>query len=403
MKTFEYRARNPAGRIIEGSIRAVDERDVHARLEAEGVVPVAIRPAAGRRAEGLRVFRPKVRAEEMIFFTRQLSTLLKAGMPILQAMDVMRRQTRDRVLKDVLEAIARRITGGFQLSAAMAEFPHVFSEEYVSVVVSGESGGDLVEALLGIAAWMERELETRTEIRSAIRYPVMVLFAMVAAATIMVTFVIPRFAMFFSRANVPLPLPTRMLVLGNLWLQSYWPFLVGGLAALGTGIVVLLRIPAVRLQYDALKLHLPVTGALYEKILVSRFARVFSMLIRTGVPVIRALEIAPHVMANTALKQAVRRIRQNVETGNSVSESFEETGIFPPLMTGLMAIGEKTGSLDEMMNLMAAQYDMDIKYALKNLTTMIEPIVTVIMGAGVLFLALATFLPIWNLVQVVKP
>ena len=260
--------------------------------------------------------------------------------------------------------------------------------------------GDLVKALSSIAQWMERELEIRTAIKSALRYPLMVCIALIMAAIIMLTFVIPKFAAFFVKSTVALPLPTRMLLAGSNLIQHSWPILLGAAIVIGVGAVFLMRVPSVRLQIDKMKFHMRLFGPVYTKIVVARFGRIFAMLVRNGVPVLKALEIAPAVVANTFFRKLLVNVRQFIQDGNTIADAFlNEMPIFPPMVTSLIAVGEKTGSLDDMLDQVVDFYDMEINYTLKNMTTMIEPIITVVIGAGALFLALSIFLPIWNMSQ----
>lgn len=401
MRTYKYRAQNKVGRIVEGTIRAADSDGACRLLENEGLTPVNVDLAAEKkvwRTGGF--FSIRVKDEDIIVFTRQLSTILKSGMPVLQALHVLRTQTANATLKQVLEDIGNSIAGGSRLSEAFAEFPKIFSFQYVSIVVSGEKGGGLVEALLSMADWMEHELEIKTQIKSALRYPVMVVVALIIAATLMLIFVVPRFAGFFARSTVQLPLPTRILIGANQVVQHYWPAALGAIIVSGVAIFFLLRMPLIRFNFDRLKFRLPIMGPVYGKIMISRFTRVFSMLVRNGVPVIKALEIAPAVVANTYLTESAKEARQTIQAGSSIFEGFDQSPVFPPIMTSLIGIGEKTGTLSEMLDLVVTQYDMDIRYTLKNLTTMIEPVITVVVAVGVLFLALAVFLPIWNFSRV---
>ena len=211
MRTYTYRARNMAGRIVEGTINAADSNNVYQQLAEEHLVPIAIHLATEKKTGLLaRLFSGGVRDEDLIVFSRQLSAMLKAGIPILRSFEILRDQTEKPVFKEVLAQVSRSLTGGSRLSEALAEFPYVFSPEYVNIVISGETGGDLVLALANIAAWTEREMEMKTAIKSALRYPIMVIIALIAAAMLMVVFVIPRFALFFAKYTTALPLPTRM-------------------------------------------------------------------------------------------------------------------------------------------------------------------------------------------------
>ena len=401
MRKYTYRARNLAGRIVAGEIRAKDKDAAFEQLAQDKLVPIEIVPVAAREEDFVaRWFGERIRDENIILLTRQLSAMLKAGIPILQTIEILRDQTENKTLKYILAGIARNISAGSRLSEAMAEYPQAFSSQYVSIVVTGESGGDLVQALSSIAHWMEREMEIRSSVKAALRYPLMVCVALVAAAVIMLTFVIPKFAAFFASSNVSLPLPTRILMGTSEVLQNHWPLLLSALIALGLGWFLLLRRKPVRLQYDRMKFRLRLLGPVYTKIAVARFGRILAMLIHNGVPVLRALEIAPTVVANTFFQEQLQKVRQFILDGNTVADGFlNEMTIFPPMVTSLIAVGEKTGSLDEMLGQVVDFYDAEIDYTLKHLTAMIEPIVTVIIGAGVLFLALSILLPIWNLSQ----
>ncbi|MFC1498791.1 type II secretion system F family protein [Verrucomicrobiota bacterium] len=402
MRTYQYRARNMAGRVIEGTIHAGSDNDAYQLLEADGLLPIKIGIATEKKVNRHQgIFGPKVKNEDIIVFTRQLSTMLRAGVPILQAMEALKRQTANEALKQILEDVTRRITGGSRLSEALAEFPGVFSSQYVSIVVSGESGADLVQALLRIADWMERELEIRRSIISAISYPLTVIGAMIVAATIMIIWVIPQFARMYAKSAVALPLPTRMLVAGNDWLQSYWPILIGVIISASVTFFFLLKVPSFRLAFDKQKFNFPVTGVLYGKIIISRFARIFAMLVKNGVPVLRALEIAPGAVANTHLIRSAERARKEIEDGSSIFDGFSNMTVFPPIMTSLIGVGEKTGTLDEMLDYVVDQYDMEIQYELKVFSKMVETIITVVIGVAVLFLALAIFMPMWNMSKLV--
>jgi len=402
MKNFSYRARNLAGKIIDGSIRASSSADAIALLERDGLIPVEIKETT-RKVSRIKHVLPFVRpvpVSDIIVFTRQFSAMLKAGVPILQALRALKAQTTNPVLSDALESIALSINDGASLSEAMKEHPYIFTPQYINVVVSGESGADLVQALLRMADWLEREEEVKREIISFLRYPVIVLFALILAAGVIVGFVIPRFSMFYSRANVQLPLPTLMLIHSADFIRTHLlGIFIVFLFLLATPLIV--RLPGIKGIYDRLKFKLPVIGPLYTKIVMSRFCRILSMLIKNGVPVIKSLEIAGDIIPNTYFKKAIMMSRERIIEGNSIFDSLEYAEIFPPFLTNLVAVGEKTGSLDEMLDFAVNQYDIDIKYTFRKLTAMIEPVVTCIVGIFLLLFALAVYLPIWDLSKVV--
>lgn len=402
MKNFSYRARNLSGKIVDGSIRADTQADVLAMLERDGLVPVEIEEATQKvsRIKHVLPFIRPVPVTDIIVFTRQFSTMLKAGVPILQALRALKAQTSNPVLSDTLESIALSITDGASLSDAMKEHPYVFTPQYVNVVVSGESGADLVQALLRMADWLEREEEVKKEIVSFLRYPVIVLFSLIGAAAVIVGFVIPKFSMFYSRANVQLPLPTLMLVHSADFVRTHLATIfIIFLLLLASPLIV--KIPGIRGIFDRLKFRLPVIGSLYSKIVMSRFCRILSMLIKNGVPVIKSLEIAVNIIPNTYFKRAIAIARERIIEGSSIFDGLEYAEIFPPFLTNLIAVGEKTGTLDEMLDFAVSQYDIDIKYTFRKLTAMIEPLVTCIVGVLLLLFALAVYLPIWDLSKVV--
>ena len=401
MRTYTYRARNMTGRIVEGTINAADENAVYQQLSEEHLVPIAIKLAAEKKTDLMARFFPGgVKDEDLIVFSRQLSTMLKAGIPILQSFDILRNQTEKPAFKDVLTKVSNSLTGGSRLSEALAEFPRVFSPEYVNIVISGETGGDLVQALSNIAIWMERDLEMKTSIKSALRYPVMVIIALIAAAILMIMFVIPRFAVFFEKYTTALPLPTRILIAINNIFQHYWFLLLIIVLLAVAAVFFLLRVKHIRLKYDKMKFHLKLIGPIYTKIMISRFARIFSMLVHSGIPALRGMEVAAEVVANTYFKELLLKVKQSIQDGGTIADGFfNNMPIFPPMVTNLIAVGEKTGSLDTMLEQVVDFYDMEIKYTLRNLTTMIEPIITLVIACGVLFLALAILLPIWNMSQ----
>ncbi len=401
MRNYEYRAHNLAGRLVVGTIRANTKEEAYEQLSQDKLVPVDIRSAVASEEGGsLRLFAERIKDESIILFTRQLGAMLKAGIPVVQTMDILRDQVENRRLKKVLAGVGRTVSAGSRLSEAMAEFPRVFSKEYRSIVVSGESGGDLVKALASVADWMERELEIRKTVKAAMRYPIMVCIALLGAAIVMLTFVIPKFAEFFADSPVQLPLPTRMLLSASHIIQNTWPLLIVGAVLLGAGGFFLMRVRQVRLFIGEMKFRIRIVGPLYTKIVVARFGRIFSMLIRNGVPVLKGLEVSASIVPNEYFTKLIGNVRQFIQDGNTIADGFvNEMPIFPPMVNSLIAVGERTGSLDDMLEQVVDFYDAEVRYALNNLTAMIEPIITVVVGAGVLFLSLSIFLPIWNMSQ----
>jgi MSHA biogenesis protein MshG len=243
-------------------------------------------------------------------------------------------------------------------------------------------------------------MDVRAAVKSAVRYPIMVVITLLAAMALAVLYVIPQFAVFYAKARVDLPLPTRMLIDSSVWVKTHGAMVLVFLSAAATAVIVLLRAPASRRKIDKMTLSLPVAGRLCMQIALARFCRILAMLIRNGVPIIKAMEVAGPVMQNIHLCDAVASARDRIEKGSTITEGLTASGAFPPMIMHLVAVGEKTGDLDNMLDFVVAQYDMEVRYGIKNLVTAIEPAVTVVIGIGVLFLALSIYLPIWNMFKV---
>lgn len=402
MALYRYKARNVTGQVTEGEIRASDNNEAVRQLEAQGLLPLSIEVSATVQAGRETAKRARVADREIIIFTRQLAAMLRAGIPIIQALQVIGEQTADSTVRQITESARHRISGGARLSDALSDFPRVFRREYIHVVVSGESGADMVDGLFQLADWMEHDLEVMAAVKSAVRYPVLVIIALIAAMALAVFFIIPRFSLLYTKASVDLPLPTQLLMSASLWLNTHVSWFLVGIGLLATASIALYNLPGSRLKFDRFMLSCPVVGRLYTGIIIARFCRILSMLIRNGVPVIKALEVAAPVAGNLFLREAVELARNRIQQGSTITDGLAAGKAFPPMVMHLVAVGEKTGQLDNMLDFIVAQYDTEVRYGVKNLVSMIEPAMTLVVGVGVLFLALAVYLPIWNMSKIVR-
>lgn len=403
MPSFRYKARDRQGTAVKGAMEADDPAAVADRLFEAGYVPISIQrrrfeQEAWRRLPSFS----RVKAEDLIFFTRQLATLLKVGIPILEAFETLIRQTRNRGLRRAILAISQEVEAGSSLSEAFGKHPKIFSDVYVSTIRSGEAGGFLDLALERLATLAEHEAETKAKIKAATRYPIFVVTAIAVAFSIIILFVVPKFALLYGAFKATLPLPTRIAIALNRVVQVYWPFAIGGIVAIVVAFRLSLRTPSGRLRWDALKLRFPVIGPLVTKLTMSRFAHILGILTRSGISILKSLELTARAVGNAAVAQAIEGIYLEVEKGRSLAEPMARDPFFPPLLVQMVAVGEKTGELDGLLQRISEHYDMEADYTIKNLATALEPILLIVVGTMVFFLALAVFLPMWDMVKLVR-
>lgn len=344
----------------------------------------------------------KVKLKDIIFFSQQLSTLYKAGLPLLTGLGSLIEQTENKKLKPVLETIGRLIEGGSTLYEAISKYPDVFPPVYVSMVRAGETSGTLSESLDRFVALADRELRTRQRVKEATRYPKIVIFSVIIAFAVLITFVIPRFAQIFTRFNTPLPLPTRIMIGINDLFHTYWYLVLCVLVGIPILFKRYIRTEQGRYFWDKVKTRIPMFGPLLLKIALSRFAYTFVMLNRSGIPILQTIEITSTTIDNVVFSQSIEKIGRNVREGRSLTDAMKESGRFTPLVIQMVAIGESSGTLDEMLMRVTEHYDIEVDNAVKELSTYIEPILTLFLGIVVLFLALAVFLPWWNMATLFK-
>ncbi|MBU0759949.1 MAG: type II secretion system F family protein [Candidatus Omnitrophica bacterium] len=404
MPTYKYKAQNMEGKIVTGSIVAPRETVVTARLDKQGYLPLSITLEKELIIDFKAFFKPreKVKMRDLVTFTRQFATIVKAGVPILTGLKALSEQSETPVFAKVLKNIGQDIEGGSSLSQAIDKHPNIFSELYVNSVVAGEAGGVLDKVLLRLAEMMERDMETATDVKTAMRYPVLTVFAMIIASFVLVIFVVPNFSSMYARFETQLPLPTRILIAANYFITRLWYIGIPSLIAAGYGFYRFINTKIGRWQFDSLKLKLPVFGKLFTKVAMLRFATMLNVLNESGLPILRTLEIVSITIGNVVIGKEVENMRQSVADGRGISGSMMKSKIFPPLMGHMVAIGEKTGALLDMLNAISEYYDLEIKSTVKNLTTLIEPMMTAILGMVVLGMALAIFLPLWNMIKLFR-
>ncbi len=405
MPVFAYRGRGARGELVTGTIEAADQGAVADQLLNTGVTPVDIRAAPARNdAQGsgwwARVSAPRVTLLDLMLFSRQMHTLLKAGVPMLRALAGVHESAINPTLRSVVSDLRVSLDAGRELSTAMRRHPNVFSAFYVSLVRVGETTGQLDEAFDRLFVYLEFEREVRERIKTALRYPTIVMLVIGAAVAIVNFAVIPAFARIFEASRVGLPLLTRVLIGTSNFFLGYWPLLVGAIVLAVVAFIGYTSTEQGRYNWDRVKLRIPIAGSILLKATLARFARAFAIASRAGVPIVQALSVVATVVDNAYLSRRIEQMREGVERGESVLRTAVTTGVFTPVVLQMIAVGEETGELDELLSEVADMYEREVDHEIKNLSTNIEPIITIALGVLVLILALGVFLPIWEMGKV---
>jgi MSHA biogenesis protein MshG len=405
MAAFAYRGRNAAGESVSGVLEGATAAAVADVLFGSGVTPTEIRPApvdASKQKDagdgnGFRLFAPRVLHVDILLFTRQIYTLLKAGVPIMRALAGLQDSSVNPAMRSLLGQVRESLDAGRDLSMSLARHPKVFTPFYLAMVRVGEMTGRLEEVFLRLFHHMEFERFMREQVKSALRYPSFVILAMAVAMVVVNIWVIPAFAKVFDGFGAELPLMTRILIGFSDFMVAWWPALLGGIAVAGIAFRSWTGTRRGRYLWDRFKMRIPIAGKIVRKATLARFARSFALASRSGVPVIQALTTVAQTVDNSFIAAQVERMRNGVERGESVLRAAIATGAFTPVVLQMIAVGEESGALDEMMEEISGMYQSEVEYELKTLAQQIEPLLIVLLGALVLVLALGIFLPLWDL------
>jgi len=402
MPSFQYVARDRAGKQISGTLAGTDERAVREQLRRKDLFVTTIqeqKQAAGQSAGGRS---KKVTLNDMVVMSRQLSTLVRAGLPLVESLYTLAGQTTNPTLKNVLNEIRQDVLSGATFSDALAKHPKVFSELYQSLAKAGEVAGALDETLTVAAEQLDKEQELREKVKAAFVYPAAVVVTAVGVVFFMLIFVVPVFANVYAQFKAELPAPTQLLVTLSHIVRNYWYM---------TFLSVFLAFKAIkrwqqtekgRYQIDKFKLKMPLLGPLNRKIAISRMTRTFSAMVSAGVPILSGLQTSARVTGNVIIMDVISDCVQKVNQGVKLSVPLEQSGEFPPMVTRMIAAGEESGNMDEMLRQITNFYDRDIEYAVQRLTRLLEPLLTVVLGVIVGFILLALYMPIFNLSKVIK-
>jgi type IV pilus assembly protein PilC len=402
MPRYAYEARDASGRNVTGVIEARDERALIANLRPQGFTITSVREE--KKAfdiSSLFRFRGKVKNKDLTIFSRQFSTMVNAGLPLMQALEILARETDSIPLRRLLDKVRAEVGAGLPLSEALKKHPDTFTRLYTDLVKAGETGGALDVILQRLASYLEKSQTLRRKVKSALTYPIVVAFVAFAVTGAIIIFAVPFFANVYESFGAQLPVPTLILLAISRAITGY--FWLVGLILLG--VVLLIRQYAKsekgRLNIDRILLKLPVFGALFRKAAVARFARTFAVLVASGVPILEAMEVVARSSGNRVIETSVLKAREDIREGELISDPLQRSGVFPPMVTQMILVGEETGSLEEMLTKIADFYDEEVDTAVGALTTLIEPLMIVMLGAVVAGIVVALYLPIFRLASVI--
>lgn len=406
MAIFKYSGRNSRGEQVSGSVESVSQEAAAEQLMSNGVIPTSIRSSkfGGKSSstDWKKWFQPNIPLEVLVIFCRQMYSLTKAGVPLLRAMNGLSQNSNNKLLKNALEEVTSDLTNGRSLSVSMQQHPQVFSSLFVSMIHVGENTGRLDQALLQLANYYEQEMETRKRIKSAMRYPIFVLSFIFLAMLVLNVKVIPQFTSMFARFGVELPLPTRILMATSSFSVNYWHFMLGGMAGMFVAFQSWISGDVGREKWDRFRLRIPIVGDIVTRAQMSRFSRTFALMLKSGVPLNQSIALSAESLGNKYLENRLLEMKSGIESGTSMSATAAQSGIFTPLVQQMIAVGEETGQIDDLLLEVSDFYDREVDYDLKTLTARIEPLLLVIVSGMVLILALGIFLPMWNMLDVVK-
>ncbi len=397
MATYRYKVRDKFGKLTTGVIGSDSKENAAKHLERMGYAPVSIEEERELPASKFFERFNRIKREDLNLFTRQMVTLLKAGVPITTSLQSAEKQTKPKILKKVIQELLRDIEAGNSFSEALTRQPSTFDMLYANTVRAGEISGMMDEVLERLADLGEHEADTISKIKVATRYPLFALCVLFVGFIIMVMFVLPRFVQLFSQMGTSLPLPTLIMIKLNYFMQHYWYIALLVFGASIYAFVKFIKTRKGRYIWDSFILKMPIFGPLMNMLIMSRFSRITAIMVKSGVPILDVLDTVSKAVGNVVIAGALLAIKEGVQQGKSIAEPMRISGAFSPLVLQMIAIGEETGRLDELLLRVSEYYDQQTDYMIKNLSTMIEPIFIVILASGVLLLALSVFLPMWNM------
>lgn len=403
MPNYSYQAINEIGKNVTGTLEAESVDVANSIILARGLIPSKLSPVKITNGDDwwsrIKSLTGTIKVMDLIIFTKQFRSMLGAGVPILRLLQILELQTENQGLKEAIAKIVQDIRQGSSVSEAFEKYPKIFSPLYCSMLKAGEISGNLPGVLDRLIYIIEHEAKIKSDIKSALRYPMIILIALAIAFVILLTFVVPSFASMFSKSGLVLPMPTKVAMLLSGYLKNYWYVILTFMAIIIFGLSAYFKTDNGRFMRDAFLLELPILGPLFKKAALSRFASIFAILQTSGVPVMQALTILSETIGNAAISRDFDYVRDRVEEGAGISTPLKSAKYFTPMVVDMIAIGEETGNIDEMLREISKHYDDEVEYSVKGLSEAIGPILIVGLAAIVGFFALAIFMPMWDLTQ----
>lgn len=404
MPLYSYLARDRQGKPIKGEGVFSNETELVRFLENQGLLPIKFGEKKRKEASNklFTFFSRKIKKQTVIIFTRQFASTIKAGVPLVNALRFLAEETEDKSFQKILLDIVKNVEEGMSLSQALRKYPEVFSELYVEMVASGEASGTLDKVLENLSQTMERDYRLYLEIKNALRYPLLVIIAIIVAIFVITLFVIPKFARVYGQFKMPLPLPTRIIIgISNFLVHNI--FIITFIIIVGfAGFNYWRRTSAGKVIWGRIKLKIPILGDIFKKFSLLRFCFIFNALNSVGLPILKSLEIVSKTLGNDFLKQRADIFRQEVSQGKSLSSVIARDGYFPKLLANMIGVGEQSGSMDVVLEALTEFYNTEIRSKIDVLTVTLEPVLTAFLAVCVFVLALGVFLPMWNMTQIFK-
>jgi type IV pilus assembly protein PilC len=403
MAVFTWEGRTRQGTVKKGVIEAANEATVMAQLRAQMIVPVSVKAKSKDLFEGFNLLQGRVKIRELVVFTRQFATMIDAGLPLVQCLDIQAEQQPNKTFQKVLREVKADVEQGSTFADGLAKHPRVFDELYTNLITAGEIGGILDTILNRLATYLEKADSLRRKVKGAMVYPITVLVVAIGVLALLLVKVIPVFERMFEDFGGALPGPTQAVVDLSHFMQAYIGYMLVGLVA---GLVGFFqarrRVPTFRYRTDALALKLPVFGTLLRKVAVARFSRTLGTMISSGVPILDALDICARTAGNKVIEAALQRTRAAISEGRTIAEPLEASGVFPGMVVQMIAVGEQTGAMDAMLSKIADFYDDEVDTAVEALTSLLEPLMMVFLGGSIGAILIAMYLPIFKLAENIK-
>jgi type IV pilus assembly protein PilC len=403
--TFQYRVRDVEGRLLQGELDADSQALVAEKLRQMGYVPIKIEQQKSTKLSkdiAIPGLTDRVATKDIAVFSRQFATMINSGLSLIRSLNILAEQTDNKKLGEVITEVRVDVEKGASLSAALSRHPKVFNRLYIAMVRAGETGGVLDGVLLKLADIIEKQVELKRKIKSAMTYPVAVLCLVLCIVTAMLIFVVPTFETLYADLGGTLPAPTRMLLAVSGFVTKFAPLIVIFDVAAVVAFKKWIQSDGGRARWDAFKLRVPVFGKLVHKTAMTRFARTFAVLLRSGVPILESLEITSDTVNNTVVSSAVKETQEAVKRGESIAAPLQRHAIFPPMVVQMLAVGEETGNVDTMLEKVADFYDQEIEATVDALTSLLEPLLIVVMGGAVGGMVVALYMPMFQIINLVK-